>query len=334
MAVLLGILAVLAFGIIPMVVYAIILWWFDRYEKEPLGLLVAAFLWGAVPSIIFSLVTQIILDLPIRLFVSPGAANLFGAVVTAPITEEFFKGLALLLLFIFFRHEIDTPLDGIIYGGLVGFGFAAVENVFYFTESLLSSGMGGLAVLSILRAFVFGLNHALFTGLTGLGIALAYTSPNRIVRIVSPIGGLLLGMIAHSVHNLAVSLGSELVWPCLIALIADWGGVLVLLVVIVWTILRERHWIETHLEEEVDRGTLSREHYEVASSTVQRTTAQIQAFFDKGFHHWLKLSRYYRLATELAFSKHRLTRFPEDDETQERIETLRQKVSGLEAEVA
>ena len=67
MAILIGILLSLVVGILPMVVYAIILWWFDRYEKEPMALLIAAFLWGAVPAIIFSLIFQVLLDIPISL---------------------------------------------------------------------------------------------------------------------------------------------------------------------------------------------------------------------------------------------------------------------------
>jgi RsiW-degrading membrane proteinase PrsW (M82 family) len=37
-----------------MLFYAVVFWWFDRYEKEPLPLLIAAFIWGAVPSIILA----------------------------------------------------------------------------------------------------------------------------------------------------------------------------------------------------------------------------------------------------------------------------------------
>ena len=97
MAILLSISASLFLGIVPMVAYALILWWLDRYEKEPLGLLVAAFLWGAVPAVIFSLITELVLHIPISYFVSPVAADLIGASVVAPLTEEVFKGAALVL---------------------------------------------------------------------------------------------------------------------------------------------------------------------------------------------------------------------------------------------
>ena len=52
-------------GIVPMVIYASFLWWLDRWEKEPLPLLAAAFLWGFIPSAIIALISQLILDIPV-----------------------------------------------------------------------------------------------------------------------------------------------------------------------------------------------------------------------------------------------------------------------------
>jgi RsiW-degrading membrane proteinase PrsW (M82 family) len=105
----------LAAGVLPMVVYAFVLGWFDRYEKEPGGLLIAAFVWGAFPAVLFSLVTQLLLGIPTSYFIRP-AADLLEAAVIAPISEEVFKGAAVLLLFLFHRRELDTPLDGLVYG--------------------------------------------------------------------------------------------------------------------------------------------------------------------------------------------------------------------------
>ena len=329
MALLIGILLALVAGILPMVVYALFLWWFDRYEKEPLGLLITAFLWGAIPAIIFSLIAELILDIPISYFVEPVTANLVGVAVVAPIAEEIFKGVALLLLLLFFRKEIDSPLDGIIYGGLVGFGFAAVENVLYFASIFLESGLGGLALLMVFRTFLFGLNHAMFTGLTGLGLALARTSPDWLVKAGAPIAGLLLGMTAHGIHNSSVMLGAELCWPCLIAFISDWGGVLILLAVIVWASVREQRWIATFLADEIERGTLGQEDYDVVYSYTRRVAVRANALFSGDFRHWWDLGRYYRLATELAFSKYRLTRFTGEKDTQARVAQLRRQVREM-----
>ena len=330
MAILLSISAVLFLGIVPMVAYALILWWLDRYEKEPLGLLAAAFLWGAVPAIVFSLITEFVLHIPISFFVSPVAANLIGASVVAPLTEEISKGVALVLLLLFFRQEIDSPLDGIVYGRLVGFGFAAVENVLYFTSAVVKTGMGGMVVLSVFRAFVFGANHALFTGLFGLGLASARMSSNWLVKISAPTMGLLSAMAAHGVHNFGSLLGAELYWPCLVALLADWGGVLALLSVAIWVSNREQRWIVEYLQEEVGNGALSEHDYQVACSYLKRAIARTEALLRGDLRRWWQLGRYYRLVTELAFSRRRLIQFRGERETHERIIRLHQQLRELE----
>lgn len=314
---------------LPMVIYALVLWWFDRYEKEPLGLLAAAFLWGAIPAIIFSLIVELLLDVPISTFVDPATASLVRAAVVAPVAEEVFKGAALLLLLLFFHREIDSPLDGILYGGLVGFGFAAVENVFYFLSAVLDSGMDGFAMLAVFRAFLFGLNHALFTGLIGLGMAMARTASSVLLKIAAPVAGLLLGITAHAVHNASVTLGAELVWPCLFAVASDWGGVLILLVVIVWTSAREKRWIIEFLEGEIERGTFSREEYETISSYSARLAERTEALLSGDMERWWRLGRYYRLATELAFSHRRLSRFPDEKGMEERVDALRARLCSF-----
>jgi RsiW-degrading membrane proteinase PrsW (M82 family) len=293
------------------------------------ALVIATFVWGAVPAIAFSVVAEQILNIPISRLVEPAAASAIGATVVAPIAEEIFKGLALLFLFLFFREEVDSPLDGIIYGGLVGFGFAAVENVFYFADALAASGVGGVLLAGALRTFVFGLNHALFTGLTGLGMALARTQRDARVRAVAPIAGLGLGIIAHSIHNASTTVGADLCWPWVIALVADWGGATILLIVVIWSAMRERYWIVRYLAEEVSRDTLSRNDYEIVSSSLGRSAERARAIFSGDFPRWQHLGRYYRTATELAFIKHRLSRFPDDAETWARVARLRQEVRAM-----
>ena len=49
----------------------------------------------------------------------------------APVTEEASKGLFLLLLLWWRRAELDGVLDGIVYAGMVGIGFAFTENILY-----------------------------------------------------------------------------------------------------------------------------------------------------------------------------------------------------------
>jgi RsiW-degrading membrane proteinase PrsW (M82 family) len=329
MGVLAGVLGVLAFGILPMLVYTSALWWFDRYEKEPIGLLAAAFLWGAVPAVVFSVVVELVLDVPVSFFVGDVAASVVSVAVVAPLVEELCKGAALVLLFLFFRRELDSPLDGIIYGGLVGFGFAAVENVFYFAGGLAEGGPERVFLLAALRAFLFGLNHALFTGLFGLGIALARTERTLAVKLAAPAVGLLLALTAHGIHNASVTLGAEAGWPCLVAVVTDWAGVLLLLGIVVWTSLRERRWISEFLADEVAGGALSEEDHAIASSYWRRVSQRWEALLRGEFRRWWRLERYFGLLTELAFTKHRLADFPDEQETRDRLPELRKQAQLL-----
>lgn len=328
MTTVIGVVLAVIVGVVPMVVYAVVLWWFDRYEKEPLDLLKAAFLWGAGPAAIFSVIAELMLGISIARLIEPTAASLVHAAVIAPVAEEVFKGGALLLLFLFFRHEIDSVLDGILYGGLVGFGFAAVENVVYFGSVFVEAGVGAFVALAVYRAFVFGLNHAMFTGLIGLGVAFAALASDVRVKVAAPVAGLLAGVTAHAIHNASATLGAELGWPCLmVALTFDWGGVLLLVGVMVWTSARERQWIVEWLSDEVERGTLSRGDYAVISSPAGRVAERTKALLSGDLERWKELGRYYGLATELAFSKRRSSRRPEDAVAEERVERLRAQVA-------
>ncbi|MBM3129778.1 MAG: hypothetical protein FJ009_14295, partial [Chloroflexi bacterium] len=69
--------------LVPTIVYALTLRWFDRYEKEPLPLVVAAFLWGAIPAVVLSIIGELIADVPLAFF-GAGAAKLIGSSGVAP----------------------------------------------------------------------------------------------------------------------------------------------------------------------------------------------------------------------------------------------------------
>jgi hypothetical protein len=148
-------------------------------------------------------------------------------------------------------------------------------------------------------------------------------------RIGAPLAGLLAGIAAHAIHNTSMTLGAEFGWPCLIAFASDWGGVALLLGVLVWCSVRERRWIERWLGEEVERGTLSREDYEAAASHMARLVARAQALLSGDLQRWWKMGRYHRLVTELAFSKRRLGRFPDDEGAEERVGRLRAQVEEM-----
>ena len=70
----------------------------------------------------------------------------FTATVVAPVTEEAAKGLFILLLLFYRRNELDGVLDGLVYAGMVGIGFAFTENILYLTSAYMGDDgqAGGL----------------------------------------------------------------------------------------------------------------------------------------------------------------------------------------------
>lgn len=261
----------------------------------------AAFLWGALPAIILALVLNSLGSLPFLYLGGEELANAAGAVLIAPVVEESVKGIALLGLFFFFRHEIDSWLDGIIYGAMVGMGFAIVENAVYFVDQFNQGGFEAWTALVILRAFVFGLNHALFTAMTGLGLAVARFSRNPIVMIVAPIAGWAVAVSLHLVHNLAATFPGPL---CLVLPLTDWGGVWLLVAIIIWSLVQEKRWIKRYLVEEVAIGTLSEAQLYVALSERERTLHRWNTFFSRGLGPYLRVRRFYHVCSELAYKKH------------------------------
>lgn len=136
----------------------------DRWEPEPRRLLWFAGLWGAIGSIALT-------ELYLFLF---GTADEFARVVIqAPILEEITKGIGVLLIFLLARRFFDGPVDGLVYGGLVGAGFAFTENIQFFGQALAMGGVEGLAGSFFVRGLLSPFVHVIATGLTGLALGLA-----------------------------------------------------------------------------------------------------------------------------------------------------------------
>ncbi len=267
-------------ALIPTLIYIGVVYWADRYEKEPFWLLSATFLWGAIPSIVVAYIFNTALSLPVYLILGEGfAAEATTATLIAPLVEESIKGLILLGIFLFWRHEIDSPLDGIIYGAMVGLGFGMVENVYYFINQYNLGGMEAMSVNIFFRAVIFGLNHALFTGFTGLGIAVARMSPNLGIKFITPMLGWGTAVFLHFLHNLTVSIGDGFVCA---AVFLDWGGVWVLIAIIIGAIWQERSWLRKYLGEEIALGTLTQTQCNLACSGIQRFTHSASICLAKG----------------------------------------------------
>ncbi len=136
----------------------------DRYNREPLGMLLGAFFCGVV-SIIPICIVEGILEPLIGLFAaepSPLFKAFWTAFIVAACTEEFFK-LCFLHGFIWKSPEFDERFDGIVYGVFVSLGFACAENIGYVFGSLSEGGLFAAYHTSIVRA-IFSIPCHFFCG--------------------------------------------------------------------------------------------------------------------------------------------------------------------------
>lgn len=170
----------------------------DHFEKEPPKYVMAAFLWGAIPSALLALILQLILSVPTLALLGEEGSNAILAAVYAPVTEELVKGLAVAFLYFWRRREFDGWADGIVYGATVGFGFAYVENILYLAQT---ETLGEWAGLFFLRVIVFGFMHGFYTSLIGIGFGLARYAPTVVHKLFYIVGGFLAAIVAHAVHN-------------------------------------------------------------------------------------------------------------------------------------
>ncbi len=317
-------------ALIPTVFYVAVVWWLDRYEKEPLWLLALAFLWGAVPAAIVSVLVELALDVPIAALGGETlAANLASVSIGAPLIEESAKGIALIGMVIAFHHEFDDILDGIVYGAMIGFGFAFTENLFgYFIPILTEQGIGSGITNIFLRTIVFGLNHAFWTGVTGAAIGYARLAPRGLRRLLVPFAGWAAAVVAHGIHNAGALLVEQTSCISLgVSLLVDWGGVLLLLVIAALVLRKESRWIERGLREEVHQGALSPEEFDLLHSAGQRMWVRWQAWGQGGRAAYRDVGRYYQTATELAFTKQHLRSLGDEDGNIEEVIRLRQALA-------
>lgn len=310
---------------IPAGLYVALIYWVDHYEKEPAWLLAATFFWGAFPAIVLAIILNVAGSLPFYFLAGPNVADAVGAVLIAPPVEETVKAIALLGVFLLLRHEVDGLLDGIIYGAMVGMGFALVENVFYFMSVYGEGGIEAWRTSIFFRAVLFGLNHSLFTSMTGLGLAIGRFASSRPARLLAPVAGWTAATFLHAVHNLGASLGGPF---CFILPFTDWGGVALLIVIIVWALWQEKQWIRSYLKEEVARGTITLRQYERASSGRARLTHCAAILLNQGLRDYRRAVSFYHHCSELAYKKHHFALLQEP-KSEELTRQLRIKLTRL-----
>lgn len=138
----------------------------DRYQVEPIRLVMKMFLYGALLVFpVMVLQSELIKEL------GKGSDFTFSFFMTAGL-EEYFKWF--LLYHLIYRHaEFDEPYDGIVYAVAISLGYATLENVFY--AFLNASSFSAL----LMRALLPVSGHALFGVVMGYYLGRAKFTPGK-----------------------------------------------------------------------------------------------------------------------------------------------------------
>ncbi len=229
--------------------------WLDRYEPEPVRLLVMAFGWGAVVATAAALVLQL-LDQAVL-----GTPSSWSGTVVAPVTEEAAKGLFIVLLVWSRRRVIDGVLDGLVYAGLVGVGFAFTENILYLGSAYMGGqgagpgGLGEATTLFVVRGVFSPFAHPLFTSFIGVGVGVAVVTRSRVWRFLAPLLGYVAAVSAHASWNGSAFLagGQAFVLTYLFAMVPAF---LLLAGFAVWARTREGRMLTRSLTDCARRGLI------------------------------------------------------------------------------
>ncbi|MFN3871657.1 MAG: PrsW family intramembrane metalloprotease [Ignavibacterium sp.] len=273
-------------AIIPMTIYLILIWRFDKYDREPFGMVLANYLWGAIGAIFLALAGSLFLTIIISFFLKDDKSlGLIGAVVVAPFVEEITKGIFLLITVS--NRKFDNITDGIVYGGAIGLGFGMTENFMYFAGN--AENLGSWIAIIIIRTLFSAVMHCVSTAT--LGAFLGYSKlMSKGKRIFYAILGLLIAMFIHAAWNSSVSFQSTAPLGFLFLFIT----VLIFITVFTVSVARERKIIFKELSEEAEKGIIPSAHLQILSSSVREQQGWIPENIRKD---------YIKSATTLAFRK-------------------------------
>ena len=315
-----GIVISLIAGWLPALIYVVVLYNADRYEKEPKSLLAAAFVWGSIPAIIVAIAVRVFFQLPVDLL-GPQAIEAVRAGLVSPLIEEALKGLAIVFIALRYRLEFDDVLDGIIYGAMVGFGFAMTGNTLSYLGAFLLRGFAGLDNTIFIEGIFYGLNHGLYSAIFGAGLGYARLKHDKWLRLAIPLAAFWLAVISHAVHNLALraALG-----PSLVSIAVTWLGLIAIIAIIAWALRKQKQWIETELLGEVPEDI-----YEILTSWSSRKRAEWRALRERGLLGLRDERRILKICAELAIKKFQYRKLPEEKGLLEEVVRYRKRLQSL-----
>ena len=179
----------------------------DRYEKEPFAHLFAVVLWGGLWA---NFICTLLYKTAFRFGVHDVESTMGALLVVGPV-EELSKLLALLVSYLFFRRQINEPLDGILYMSCVALGFSLIENYYYATVFTHGNGWLLLTRLAICTPV-----HIACSALMGLAFYIRLNNPKATGLVII---AFVYASLAHGIYDMTIFNG----WTVAILVIIIWS---------------------------------------------------------------------------------------------------------------
>jgi RsiW-degrading membrane proteinase PrsW (M82 family) len=296
----------LLLALLPVPLLVALILYLDRLEPEPRALLAAIFGAGAGIAVITALLgralrTGAITTPDLEPHASIATAVSVGAAVGGALVAETLSGLVLMALLASRRTEIDGVEDGVVYGSMVGLGFALVANAYAYAVAW-NSGAGALAEEFAGRGIFGPVFQALFTSLIGLGVAYAAARPGVPGRHLAIVAGWVAAVALDALWNHSVGEGG-------IGLQLTYVILIVVLLAIVVTVIADRRRVILLITSFLPDF----EHPEVVTAQDIRMLANLRlrrlgrqwARLNLGIVGRQAMTEYQLAATELAMACHR-----------------------------
>jgi len=179
-------------AIAPATILLIFFYKIDRFEPEPIKLLLLLYFLGMI-SVIPILILEVILGaFNIFSYFDSDLTNLYDALIVAGFSEELFKW-AIIIVFVYRSKEFDEYLDGIVYCVFVSLGFATIENILYVIDGSYS--------VAFIRAFLSVPAHMLFGVSMGYYISISKFSTTKAMKSRYMALALVVPILLHGAYD-------------------------------------------------------------------------------------------------------------------------------------
>lgn len=206
-------LFVILLGLAPSMVWMYWIWRKDRFQREPVGMVLGLFFGGGLIAVMLTLVAVSLYD---GMVPATEEAPITNMLLTAALPEELFKLLPV-LLFAWRSKHWDEPFDGIVYAGATALGFNLIESVLYMLEQ---ESLAGSIFQGVVRGTLGG--HMVYGIIMGF-----FLSRARFAAGGARLGNFLLAIAVpvtlHTAWNSALSYGGDVVAGNPFAAIFAWG---------------------------------------------------------------------------------------------------------------